>query len=151
MLPCNKMSDSEPRAEAGDIRSIRRTWTQWLPSVRGRLAPAANKKFHSSVGGTSAFDPASPCRFRDSLACSSKLYAGRVARAARMDETTCQPRHGPARIFSEWHDRPRAIAQLDAMRDPHVYQVTQTNILVVTAGASDPNLPIGRFLQKTQM
>ena len=69
-----------------------------------------------------------------------------------LQEWTRQPVSNDTELlvfFRNGYDRPRAIAQLGVMRDPHVYQVAQTNIIVVTAGASDPSLPISRFLQKT--
>ena len=54
-------------------------------------------------------------------------------------------------FFRDGYERPKAIAQVEAMADPHVYQVPQTEIMVVTSGPSDPNFPISRVLQQTQM
>jgi hypothetical protein len=54
-------------------------------------------------------------------------------------------------FFRDGYEHPKAIAQVEAMRDPHVYQVPHTEIMVVTSGPSDPNFPISRVLQQTQM
>ena len=54
-------------------------------------------------------------------------------------------------FFRDGYEHPKAIAQVEAMRDPHVYKVPHTEIMVVTSGPSDPNFPISRVLQQTQM
>ncbi len=71
-----------------------------------------------------------------------------------LQEWTKQPASNGTELlvfFRNGYDRPRAIAQLEAIRDPYIYKVPQTEIVVVTSGPSDPNLPISRLLQRTQM
>jgi len=50
-------------------------------------------------------------------------------------------------FFRNGFERPKAMSQLNVMHDPHIYELPQTNIVVVTAGPLNPKLPLGQVLR----